>query len=112
MSDRWNIVFMQGAAFKQSITVAGVDDIADAVEWTLRFAMPNEAPFLIATTTNGMIVPTATANTKIFSVPASVTELFAAGNGRFDFEIEFPSNDIRRYVAASSCSIIPQIGGI
>jgi hypothetical protein len=107
---QWNIIFARGASYSQTITVAGVTDIATATGWTVRCAMPNESPFLTATTANGLLVSTSNANSKVLSIPAATTALMPLGNGRFDFEITWAGGDVRRYVANSLCQVVPQVG--
>lgn len=109
--DKWNIIFNQGATYQQTITVTGVADIASATEWRVNCAFPGEAPFLSATTTNGMIVAGITTNQKIMVIPAATTALFDRGNARFDFEIEWTGGVIRRYVANGMVQVNPAAGG-
>jgi hypothetical protein len=106
----WNIIFSQGATYQQDITLTGVSDIASATEWRVRCAMPSEAPFLVATTANGMLVPTANANRKTLSVPAALTADMPLGNGRFDFEVEWAGGIVRRYYPNGSLQVVPQVG--
>ena len=107
---QWNIIFARGASYSQTITVTGVTDISAATGWTVRCAMPNEAPFLVATTANGLLAPTANANAKTLSIPAATTATMPLGNGRFDFEVTWAGGVVRRYVANSLCQVIPQVG--
>lgn len=109
--DKWNIIFLQGATYQQTITVTGVADIASATVWRVNCAFPGSAPFLTATTTNGMIVAGATTNQKIMVIPAATTALFDLGNARFDFEIEWTGGVIRRYVANGLVQVNPPAGG-
>lgn len=110
MSDRWNIIFAQGATYEQTITMDGVSDIATATLWRLSFAMSNDAPFLTATTANGYLVPTGSANERKILIPASITDAMPLGNGRFDFEIEWAGPIVRRYVSNGYCQVNPPAG--
>lgn len=109
-TDRWNIVFARGATYQQTINVAGVADIAAATLWRVRCAMPNDTPFLEATTANGMLQAGATTSQKIMSIPAATTATFPLGNGRFDFEIEWAGGIVRRYVSGSLAQVNPEVG--
>jgi hypothetical protein len=110
--DKWNIIFNAGATYEQEITITGVPDIATATLWRVSCAFPDTAPFVVATTGNGMIIPGATANVKTMVVAAADTALFPIGNARFDFDIEWDGGDIvRRYYANGSVQINPAAGG-
>jgi hypothetical protein len=95
-TDRFSIIFARGATYEATLTLENVDDIATATLWRVRCAMPNAAPFLEATTSNGLIVATTSANS----------------NGRYDFEVEFPAGVIRRYLANQPLQVIPEVGDV
>lgn len=109
--DRWNIIFNQGATYQATITVTGVEDIETATNWKLVCAMPNQSAFLTASTDNGMIIATAQPNKKTIVVPALTTVDFPLGNGRYDFEIEWTGDVVRRYIANGYLQVNPQVGG-
>jgi hypothetical protein len=98
--DKWNIIFAKGATYQQTITVTGVPDIASATEWTVRCAFPGSAAFLTATITKTLIVPAAT------------TAAFDLGNARFDFEITWPGDVVRRYYSNGLCQVNPEAGEV
>lgn len=108
--DRWNIIFNRGATYQQTITLAGVADIATATDWVVRCAMPDSAPFVTATIENGMMIPTEDANSYVMQVSAADTLEFPLGNGRFDFEVWFPGDIVRRYVAGAFVQVNPEVG--
>ena len=96
--DRWTIVFEQGATYYQSVTINDPDfDVADAISWELVCAQPDGTVYLTATTTNGMIAPGNTAYQKFINIPADTTVTFPAGNGRFDLNVYYPDDVVRRY---------------
>jgi hypothetical protein len=110
--DKWNIIFNVGATYEQEITITGVNDIATATLWRVSCSFPDTAPFVVATTSNGMIVAGAAPNIKTMIVSAATTATFPIGNARFDFEIEWNSGTIvRRYYANGSVQINPAAGG-
>jgi len=108
--DKWNIVIARGATYQQTITVSGVADIATATLWRITCAMPNQAPFVIATTSNGKMIAGASASQKILILPAAETESYPLGNGRFDFDIEWTGGIIRRYVSGGMVQVNPEVG--
>ena len=110
--DRWNVIFNKGSTFETTITMSGVPDIDDAIDWRLICAFPGQAPFLIASIDNGMITAGATANQKIVTVPATTTALFDTGNGQFDFEIEWDDDYIIRYVSGGNMQVNPATGEV
>lgn len=113
MADKWNIIFSRGSQYEQVITVDQLPNIAAATGWTIRCSMPNEAPFLTATTANGMIAAVgATTNTKTLTVPAATTATMPLGNGRFDFDISFANNVTVRLVSNGSVEVLPKVGDI
>jgi hypothetical protein len=109
---RWNIVIAKARTYQQTITINGVADIATATRWVLECAFPNETPFLVAATDNGLMLAGAAANQKILVVPAASTELFKTGNGRFDFYIEWAGGVKRPYYIGGSLSVIPFSGEV
>lgn len=112
MADKWNIVFERGAQYEQVITVNSYTGIANATGWTVRCSMPNEAPFLTATTANGLIANGNGANQKILRIPAATTATMPLGNGRFDFELAFANGVVDRLVANGACEVVPKVGDI
>lgn len=110
--DRWTVIFNKGATYQTTITMTGVADIATATAWRMIFAFPDQAPFLTASTTNGLITAGATSAQKIVTIPAATTALFDTGNGRFDFEIEWTGGVIRRYVAGGNMQVNPATGEV
>jgi hypothetical protein len=110
--DQWNVIFNKGATYQTTITMTGVADIATATAWRMIFAFPDQAPFLTASTTNGLITAGATSAQKIVTIPAATTALFDTGNGRFDFEIEWAGGLIRRYVAGGNMQVNPATGEV
>jgi hypothetical protein len=111
-TDRFSIIFPRGATYEATFTVENVADIGSATVWRVRCAMPNAAPFLEATTTNGLIVPTTSANSKTLRVPPTTTAAMPLGNGRYDFEVEFPAGVVRRYLANQPLQVIPEVGDV
>jgi hypothetical protein len=111
-TDRYSIIFARGATYTSTLTLENVDDIATATLWRVRCAMPNVAPFLEATTANGMILAGATSNSKILNVSAVTTSTMPLGNGRYDFELEFPGGVVRRYLSNQPLQVIPEVGEI
>jgi hypothetical protein len=109
--DKWNIVFSKGSTYQQTIQMQGVADIASATGWTVRCAFPGAAPFLTATIANGMIIGE-DPDTKTLIVPAATTDTFELGNARFDFEITWAGNVVRRYYANGLCQINPEVGEV
>lgn len=112
MADKWNIIFERGAQYEQVITVNAYPNIANATGWTIRCSMPNEAPFLTATTGNGLLVAGTGANQKIMRIPAATTATMPLGNGRFDFELAFPNSVVDRLVGNGACEVVPKVGEI
>lgn len=111
MADRWNINFIRGKTYQQTITVAGIADIATATAWHIDFALPNETPFLQASTANGYMIAGATSAQKILVVPASATAGYSAGNARFMFWIEWAGGEKRPYYTGQ-CTISPDVGEV
>jgi hypothetical protein len=108
--DKWNIVIARGATYQQTITVTGVADIASATLWRITMAMPNEPPFVIATTANGKMTAGSSASQKILGLPAAETEVYPLGNGRFDFDIEWTGGIVRRYISNGTVQVNPEVG--
>lgn len=111
MADRWNINFIRGKTYQQTITVAGIADIATATAWHIDCAMPNETPFLQASTANGYLIAGATSAQKILVVPASATANYAAGNGRFTFWIEW-AGGVKRPYYTGLLTVNPDVGEV
>jgi len=111
-TDRFSIIFARGATYESTLTLENVDDIATATLWRVRCAMPNATPFLEATTDNGLIVATTSANSKTLRVPPATTAAMPLGNGRYDFEVEFPAGVVRRYLANQPLQVIPEVGDV
>jgi hypothetical protein len=109
---RWNIIFAKGKTYQQTITLTGVADIATATEWRIDCAFPNEAPFLSASIANGYMLPGNASNQKIMVIPASVTDLFSTGNGRFDFWIEWSGGIKRPYYIGGQVQVLPYAGEV
>lgn len=109
---QWRIIIPRGATFDQTITITGQSDIASATAWRFVFAMPNTAPFLTATTANGLIVATNQTNSKRLVLPPSTTQTLPLGNGRFDFEVEWAGGVIRRYASGLQMQVIPATGEV
>jgi hypothetical protein len=109
---QWRIIIPRGATFDQTITITGESDIANATAWRFVFALPNNAPFLTATTANGLVVAGATANTKRLVLPPATTSTLPLGNGRFDFEVEWAGGVIRRYASGLQMQVIPKTGEV
>ena len=107
--DRWNIILVKGATFSTAVTVTGVPNISTATEWRITFAMPNAAPFLVASTINGMITAGSSAAQKIVTIPASITETLDVGNALYDFDIMFPGSVVNRYVSNGLCQVNPAV---
>lgn len=110
MDQVWNIVFAQGATYEETLYVQGIADIGDATEWRLTCAFPDQAPFLIASTENGMILPGTNAAQKIIVIPAETTADFTPGNGRYDLDIFFPDDVVTRIVSNGLCQVNPSVG--
>ena len=110
--DKWNIIFRRGATYGQTITVTGVDDIANATVWRIRCAVADAAPFLEATIANGMISGGNSSNQKIVTIPAATTATFPTGNARFDFELEWANGKVQRLVGNGDCEVLPETGEI
>lgn len=110
MADKWNIIFSRGATYQVTLTISGVADIALATEWRLVCSLPDQAAFLTATTANGMFVAGATAAQKILVVPAATTSTMDLGNGRYDFEVDWPGGVVRRYISNGYVQINPEVG--
>lgn len=110
--DQWNVIFNKGATYQTTVTMTGVADIATATAWRLICAFPDQAPFLTASTANGMITAGSSPAQKIITVPAADTADFDTGNGRFDFEIEWTGGIVRRYVAGGNMQVNPATGEV
>jgi len=109
--DRWTIVFEQGATYYQSVTLNDPDfDVADATKWELIVAEPDGTIFLTATTDNGMIVDGNTDYQKFISIPADTTADFPVGNARFDFNLYYPDDIVRRYYSLGLAQVNPTAG--
>lgn len=108
--DRWNIVFNRGATYQTTITLDGVADIATATDWVVRCAMPDSEPFVTVNIGNGGMIATAEPNAYIMQIQAADTADFPLGNGRFDFEVWFPENIVRRYVSGALVQVNPEVG--
>lgn len=111
MADKWNISFIRGKTYQQTITMSGVSDIATATGWTLKFAFPNAAPCLTATTANGLLVAGSTSAQKILVVPVATTLGIDAGNGEFIFSIEWTGGVSRPYYRGRFTST-PDVGEV
>jgi hypothetical protein len=109
---RWNIIFAKGKTYQQTITLDGVADIASATNWQIDCAFPNEAPFLQASTANGLLQAGLTNNQKIMVIPAATTALFDTGNGRFDFYIEWAGGVKRPYYIGGNVQVLPYAGEV
>lgn len=109
---QWRIVIPKGATFEQTVTIDGEPSIASATEWRFVFALPNNAPFLTATTDNGLVVAGAAANSKRLVLPPDTTSGLPLGNGRFDFEVEWGDGTIRRYASGLQMQVIPATGEV
>lgn len=109
---RWNIIFAKNRTYQQTITVDGVPDIATATGWFIVCAFPNEAPFLTASTANGMLTAGATTNQKVMTVDATTTNGFQTGNGRFDFYIEWAGGVRRPYYIGGQVQVLPYAGEV
>lgn len=112
MSQRWNLNFIKGRTYQTTLTITGVADIATATSWRLDAAFPNEAPFLQASTSNGLFVAGNAANQKILVIPSGTTALWAMGNGRFDFWIEWAGGVKRPYYTNGSMSVTSPVGEV
>ena len=109
--DRWTIVFEQGATYYQSVTINDPDfDVADATSWELTCAEPDGTIYLTATTGNGMIVAGNTAYQKFINIPADTTAAFPQGNGRFDLQLYYPDDIVRRYYSLGLAQVNPAAG--
>ena len=111
MADKWNIELEIDRSYRQTITVSGITDIATATAWHLDAAMPNAAPFLQASTSNGLMVAGATSAQKILVVPASVTATYPLGGGRFEFWIEWAGGEKRAYYRGA-VQVVPYVGQV
>jgi hypothetical protein len=109
---QWRIIIPRGATFEQTITITGEPDIATASVWRFVFAMPTAASFLTATTSNGLVLAGAAANTKRLVLPPSTTSTLPIGSGRFDFEVEWANGTIRRYASGFQTQVIPKTGEV
>lgn len=109
---QWRIIILRGATFEQTVTIDGEPTIASATAWRFVFAMPNQAPFLTASTGNGLVVAGAAANSKTLVIPSATTDTLPLGNGRFDFEVEWAGGVIRRYAAGLQMQVIPATGEV
>ena len=112
MSDVWKIEFAKGYSYEDTITITGVADIATATGWFLSCAMPNEAPFLAASTANGLLIAGASSNQKLVRIPAATTANFPVGNGRFDFWIEWAGGRKIPYYLGGPVTVQPYTGQI
>ena len=70
----------------------------------------DSSTFVTATIENGMMIPTEDANSYVMQVSAADTLEFPLGNGRFDFEVWFPGDIVRRYVAGAFVQVNPEVG--
>lgn len=109
---QWRIIIPKGATFDQTVTITGEPNIATATVWRFVFALPNNAPFLTATTTNGLVVAGATSNSKRLVLPPNTTDTLPLGNGRFDFEVEWGDGTIRRYASGFQMQVLPATGEV
>lgn len=109
MQQRWNIIFEQGATYQVTINVAGIPNIATATDWRITCAMAKDDPFLVATTSN-YLAPGTSASQKVMTIPASLTDDFVTGNGRYDFDILFPGNLVYRYISNGYVQVNPKAG--
>jgi hypothetical protein len=109
MQQRWNIIFEQGATYQVTITVTGVPLIETATGWRITCAMKNDDAFLVATTDN-YISAGATSNQKVLTVPSTLTAAFETGNGRYDFDILWAGNIVRRYISNGYVQVNPKAG--
>lgn len=112
MADKWNIIIVRGMTYQTTVTVtSGIPDIATASNWRLEAAMPNEAPFLTATVSNGYFAAGINSAQKILTVPATASANFPTGNGRFTFSIEWADGrKIPYYVGI--IAVNPNIGQV
>lgn len=108
MATRWNIIVPQGATLMISIAVDGAEDITAATDWRVRFLLPDQTTF-VASIDNGYITAGSASNIKILTLPDTLTATWGAGNGRFDFEIEWPTATIR-FVSGSLMQVVKQTG--
>lgn len=108
----WRIVIPKGATFDQTVTITGEPNIATATVWRFVFALPNNAPFLTATTANGLVVATNAANQKKLLLPPATTGGLPLGNARFDFEVQWADGTIRRYASGLQMQVIPATGTV
>ena len=108
--DKWNITLQVGSQFSQSITIAGVADIATASEWRVTIGVPGGTPILVASTANGMITTGTGSSNKNLVIPAATTTNLTPGNYRFDFDILWtsPAKQIR-YYPLGQCLVQPQV---
>jgi hypothetical protein len=109
--ERWTIVFEQGATYYQSVTVNDPEfDVSDALEWELTCATPDGTVYLTANTDNGMIVAGNTAYQKFINIPAATTADFPLGNGRFDLQLYYADDVVRRYYSLGLVQVNPAAG--
>jgi hypothetical protein len=106
----WNIIINREATYQVTLTMSGIADIALATEWRLTLAMPNAAPFLTATTANGLFLPGTSSAQKILAIPAATTTTMPLGNGRYDFDILWTGGVVRRYIANGYLQVNPKAG--
>ena len=108
----WNIIIAREATYQVTITMSGVSDIALATEWRLTCSMPDQAAFLVASSTgvSPMFLPGTSSAQKILAIPAATTATMPLGNGRYDFDILWTGGVVRRYISNGYLQVNPKVG--
>jgi hypothetical protein len=118
MTEQLNITVAQGAEFQTTITIASwpIDypPLANAVEWRLTVSQPDAIAFLTASSLGGspMIVLNGAKTVGTITIPSAVTAAFPLGAARYDFEIRWAGNVVKRLISLGSFQVNTYAGAV
>lgn len=118
MTDQLNIVVAQGAEFQTTITIASwpndYPSLITAAEWRLTVSQPEAVAFLTASSLGGspMIVLNGAKTVGTITIPSTTTAAFPLGSARYDFEIRWAGNVVKRLISLASFQVNTYAGAI
>jgi len=118
MSQRWNIIFLKGGEYQETVSVGTWPNtypaLSTATEWRLTVSQPDVVGFLVASSIGAspMITLNVAKTVGTIIVPAATTAAMPLGSARYDLDIFFPSSVTKRLISLGAAQVNTKAGAI
>jgi len=118
MAEKWNIIFLQGAEYQETVSVgtwpSTYPALSTATEWRLTVSQPDAVGFLVASSigVSPMITLNVAKTVGTIIVPAATTALMPLGSARYDLDIFFPSSVTKRLISLGAAQVNTKAGAV